>query len=76
MSQTIAIILRLREDEVDQFESLFRAHILPMWKQFQAAGKFLGASLSPVVDGSGAALNLAFSLIGVYCNIGKKCESW
>ena len=52
MTQTIAIILRFREEEAGNFERLFQVHIFPMWKQFEAAGKFIGASVSPVVDGS------------------------
>lgn len=52
MSQTIVILLRFREKDAEGFEDLFRANILPMWEEFKAAGKFIGASLSPVVDGN------------------------
>jgi hypothetical protein len=52
MSQTVAIILRFRKDEVRRFEQLFEAEILPMWEQYKAQGKFLSASLTPVEDGS------------------------
>lgn len=52
MSQTIVILLRSREKDAEGFEDLFRVNILPMWEEFKAAGKFIGASLSPVVDGS------------------------
>jgi hypothetical protein len=52
MSQTVAIILRFRKGEVQRFEQLFEAEILPMWKQYKAQGKFLSASLTPVEDGN------------------------
>ncbi|HEX6269326.1 MAG TPA: hypothetical protein VFZ43_03755 [Anaerolineales bacterium] len=52
ISQIIVIILHFREKDAEGFESLFQAHILPMWAEFKAAGKFIRASLSPVVDGS------------------------
>jgi hypothetical protein len=51
MSQTIAIILRFREEEVECFEHLFEAEVYPLWGEFKAQGKFIAASLSPVVDG-------------------------
>ena len=52
MTQTIAIILRFREDRADEFEDLFETRVLPMWKEFKGAGKFVAASLSAIVDGS------------------------
>ena len=52
MSQTVAIILRFRKDEVQRFEQLFETEILPMWVQYKAQGKFLSASLTSVEDGS------------------------
>ena len=52
MSQTVAIILRFQKDEVQHFEQMFEAEILPMWGQYKAQGKFISASLTPVVDGS------------------------
>ncbi len=52
MSQTVAIVLRFRKEEVERFEKLFEAEILPLWYQYKAQGKFLPASLTPVADGS------------------------
>lgn len=52
MSQTNPIILRFREADAERFEKLFEAEILPLWKQFQAQGRFIAASLTPVEDGS------------------------
>jgi hypothetical protein len=51
VSQTIAIILRFREDQAAAFESMFEAEIMPLWHQFIAEGKFLAASLTPVEGG-------------------------
>ncbi len=51
MSQTIAIILRFREDRAEEFEELFRAEVLPLWEEFLAAGRFIRASLTPVEGG-------------------------
>lgn len=52
MSQTIAIILRFRKEEADQFEELFKVEVYPIWEEFKAQGKFLAASLTPVQGGS------------------------
>ncbi len=52
MSQTVAIILRFREEEADAFESLFKEEVLPLWQEFKAQGKFIAASLTPVQDGN------------------------
>ena len=52
MSQTNAIILRVRQEEAQGFEEMFELEILPMWQEFKAQGKFLAASLTPVEGGS------------------------
>jgi len=52
MTQTNAIILRLREEEAGNFEALFRKEVLPLWRQFKARGKIIAASLTPVQDGN------------------------
>jgi len=52
MPQTIAIILRFREAEVDNFEQLFGAEVYPLWQEFKAQGRLITASLTPVEDGS------------------------
>ena len=51
MSQTIAIVLRFREDQARQFEEMFQTEVLPLWEKFLAAGKFIEASLTPVEGG-------------------------
>jgi hypothetical protein len=51
VSQTIAIILRFREDQAAAFEAMFEAEIMPLWHEFVAEGKFLAASLTPVEGG-------------------------
>ncbi len=52
MSQTISIILPLREEETTVFEAMFEETIVSMWHEFMAEGKILAASLTPVEDGS------------------------
>src|SRR5712692_7544113 len=51
MSQTSAIILRFRESRAAEFERLFKAEVLPLWRKFKAEGKFLAASLTPIQGG-------------------------
>jgi hypothetical protein len=52
MSETIAIILRFREKDTPAFESAFKTEVFPLWEEFKAQGKFISASLTPVMDGS------------------------
>ena len=52
MSETVAIILRFREKDAGRFESAFKAQVVPLWEEFKAQGKFISASLTPVLDGS------------------------
>ena len=52
MSETIAIILRFREERADEFEKLFKEEVLPLWHEFKAQGKFIAASLTPVQEGN------------------------
>src|SRR6266571_8161225 len=51
MTQTLAIILKFREDHTGQFEEMFRAEVLPLWEEFLAQGKFIEASLTPIEGG-------------------------
>ena len=51
MSQTSAIILRFPESKAVEFERLFKAEVLPLWRKFKSEGKFLGASLTPIQGG-------------------------
>ncbi len=46
------IVLRIREDQADQFERLFQEEELPIWREYAAEGKFLNAVLSRVEFGS------------------------
>jgi hypothetical protein len=52
MSETVAIILRFREEEAEQFESAFKAEVYPLWEEFKTQGKFISASLTPALEGS------------------------
>ena len=52
MSETIAIILAFREEDAAQFEESFAAEVYPLWQEFKAAGKFIAASLTPVLEGN------------------------
>jgi len=51
MSQTIAMILRVRESQSGQFEEMFQAEVMPLWEEFSAQGKFAEASLTSVEGG-------------------------
>ena len=51
MIHTITIILQFEVQKAHPFEKLFEAEILPLWHEFKADGKFIGASLSRIVDG-------------------------
>src|SRR5687768_4450573 len=50
-SQTNAIILRIRKDKAKEFERLFAAEELPIWRDFHARGKLRAASLTRVQYG-------------------------
>ena len=50
MSQTIAIVLHVREDAAAEFERMFEQTVLPMWEDFVARRRFVEASLTPVED--------------------------
>ena len=52
MSQTNAIILRIRKDKAKEFEALFEREQYPNWKRYRAEGKFLAASLTRVEYGN------------------------
>ncbi len=52
MSETVAIILRFREEDAEQFESAFKAEVYPLWEEFKTQGKFISASLTPALEGS------------------------
>ena len=52
MAETVAIILRFREEDAEQFESAFKAEVYPLWEEFKTQGKFISASLTPALEGS------------------------
>lgn len=51
MPQTVVIILKIGEEHTQAFEQMFTDEILPLWREFVSAGKFLSASLTPVEEG-------------------------
>ncbi len=51
MTQTIAIILKFRENQAAEFERLFTAEVLPLWRKFKSQGKIISASLTPIQGG-------------------------
>ncbi len=44
--ETVAVVLSVANDHVDEFERGFREHELPIWRDFNARGVMLTASLS------------------------------
>jgi hypothetical protein len=44
--ETVAVILNVRNDSVEQFEAGFREHELPVWEDLAGRGELLGATLS------------------------------
>ena len=51
MSQTSTIILRFPESKAAEFERLFKAEVLLLWRKFKTEGKFIAASLTPIHGG-------------------------
>jgi hypothetical protein len=51
MSQTNAIILRIKADRADEFERLFKKHQYPNWVKHHEKGGMLAASLTRVEYG-------------------------
>jgi hypothetical protein len=51
MSQTNAIILRIKADRAKEFEQLFKKHQYPNWVKHHAKGGMLAASLTRVEYG-------------------------
>jgi hypothetical protein len=52
VTQTNAIVIRIRKDQVAEFERLFEAEELALWDDFAARGVLLRASLTRVGFGS------------------------
>ena len=52
MTQANAIILRIRNEDRDEFERLFEAEEIPLWDEFVSEGKFIAARLAKVEFGT------------------------
>ena len=44
--ETVTVVLSVGEDRVDEFESGFRTHELPVWQDLEARGLLASASLN------------------------------
>ena len=44
--ETIAVVLSVKPDAIDAFESGFRANELPIWEDFQSRGVLVRASIT------------------------------
>jgi hypothetical protein len=44
--ETVAVILSVGQDRVDEFERGFRTHELPVWKDLEQRGLLVGATLN------------------------------
>ena len=44
--ETVAVVLSVGEDRVDEFDSGFRTHELPVWQDLEARGLLASASLN------------------------------
>ena len=44
--ETVAVVLSVGNDHVDAFETGFREHELPVWKDLEARGLLVGATLN------------------------------
>lgn len=65
MSQANAIILRIRSDQAQDFETLFEAEELPLWDEYTADGKFLKARLARIEFGTEERDDVALYLLYV-----------
>jgi hypothetical protein len=65
MAQANAIIIRIRRDQADEFESLFETEELPLWDEYTEAGKFSKAVLARVEYGTEEKEDLALYLLYV-----------
>jgi hypothetical protein len=52
VTQTNAIVIRIRKEQAAEFERLFEAEELPIWDDFAARGVLLGGSFTRVAYGS------------------------
>jgi hypothetical protein len=65
MAQANAIIIRIRRDQADEFESLFETEELPLWDEYTEAGKFSKAVLARVEYGTEEKEDVALYLLYV-----------
>ncbi len=68
--ETVAVVLSVGQDRVNEFEAGFREHELPVWKDLEARGQLVGATLnrmdisSKPVDGATQYLIVAIFATG------------
>ena len=74
MSETVVIILRFRPEEADRFEQFFQAEVYPPWEEFKTQGKFIAASLTPVVDGSAPEMKEGVRDYILYVHVPSRAE--
>ncbi len=74
MSETVLILLRFDGKEAERFEKLFQVEIYPMWEEFKAQGKFIAASLTPVLDGSKGELKEGMRDYILYVHVPSRAE--
>jgi hypothetical protein len=44
--ETVAVVLSVSQDQVDEFQAGFREHELPVWRDLEARGLLIGATLN------------------------------
>ena len=44
--ETVAVVLSVGQDRVEEFEAGFREHELPVWRDLEAQGLLVGATLN------------------------------
>jgi hypothetical protein len=44
--ETVAVVLNVGQDRVDEFEAGFREHELPVWRDLESRGLLVGATLN------------------------------
>jgi hypothetical protein len=44
--ETVAVVLNVGEDRVDEFEAGFREHEIPVWRDLRDRGLLIGATLN------------------------------
>ena len=44
--ETVAVVLNVAQDRIEEFEAGFREHEVPVWRDLQARGLLVGATLN------------------------------